>query len=104
MIIKHILTFFSEWGKVKHGVPQGSVLGPVLSLFYINDLPEVVNNNSKPVLFDDDTSVIAGNPDLVNFKNYLTFSFEHLNAWFNINPLSLNYKKHSMYILELIIV
>jgi hypothetical protein len=74
-------------------VPQGSVLGPMLFLFYINDLPEVVKNNSKPVLFADDTSVIVSSPDVVNFKNYLTFSFEQLNAWFSINLLSLNYDK-----------
>jgi hypothetical protein len=64
----------------------------MLFLFYINDLPEVVNNNSKPVLFGDDTSLIVSNPDLINFKNYLTFSSEQLNAWFNINLL-LNYNK-----------
>jgi hypothetical protein len=56
-------------------------------------LPEVVKNNSKPVLFAEDTSVTVSNPDLVNFKNDLSFSFEQLNAWFSINLLSLNYDK-----------
>jgi hypothetical protein len=51
---------------------------PILFLFYINDLPKAVNNNSKLVLFVDDTRVIVSNPNLVNFKNDL-----ELNAWFN---------------------
>jgi hypothetical protein len=45
---------YSAWGKIKHGVPQGSILGP---FFYINDLPKVLNNDSKTVLFADDTSI-----------------------------------------------
>jgi hypothetical protein len=52
-----------------------------------------VNNNSQPVLFADDTSIIVSKPNLVNLKNDLIFSFEQLNAWFNINILSLNYNK-----------
>jgi hypothetical protein len=63
-----MLIFFFEWGKVKHGVPQGSVLGPMLFFFYINDLPEVL-----PVLFAEDTNVLVSNPDLVDFKNDLIF-------------------------------
>jgi hypothetical protein len=69
----------SEWGKAEHRVPQVSVLGSLLFLFYINDLAKAGNNNSKPVLFGDDTSVIVNNPNLVNFKNDLIFSFEQLN-------------------------
>jgi hypothetical protein len=55
-------------------------------------LPKVVNNNSKPVLFADDTSIIVSNPNMVNFTNDLTLVFE-LNKWVNSNLLSLNYNK-----------
>jgi hypothetical protein len=48
----------SEWKEIQYGVPQGSVLSPVLFLLYINDLPKIISELSKPVLFSDDTSII----------------------------------------------
>jgi hypothetical protein len=65
----------SEWGKIKHGVPQGSILGPLLFLFYINDLPEIIKCNSKPILFADDTSLIIANPCYLNFKTSINNVF-----------------------------
>jgi hypothetical protein len=57
--------FFSNWGRVTHGVPQGSILGPLLSITYINDLPSTIKTLSEPTIFADDTSVIISNKNLI---------------------------------------
>jgi len=46
---------FSRWVKVLRGIPQGSVLGPVLFVLFINDLPDSVKSNIH--LFADDTKI-----------------------------------------------
>ena len=89
---------FSCWGKVEHGVPQGSIVGPLFFLLYVNDSLVIINNKSKTILFTDDTSLIVTNPNLTDFKNDISTVLEHINIWFKGNLLSLNFDKtHFIY-------
>ena len=83
----------SGWTKINHGVPQGSVLGPLLFLLYINDLPTAVPTKTVPILFADDTSIIMTSPNNHEFQKTISTSFQQLSKWFQENSLSLNISK-----------
>ena len=70
-------TSFSAWKKITDGVRQSSVLGPLLFLIYVNDLPKTINDKNILILFADDTSIIVKSP---NPKDFQTNMFEVLTV------------------------
>jgi hypothetical protein len=70
---------YSEWDKVKQGIPLGSVLDPLLFLLYINDLPKSVNDISSPILFADDTNLICTQKNFHKFNDELELVFQKIN-------------------------
>jgi len=78
--------------EVTCGVPQGSILGPLLFLLYINDLP---NTTSIPhfILFADDTNILFSHQDPKTLESMINTELKIISNWFKLNKLSLNIKK-----------
>ena len=77
---------------MSHGVPQGSVLGPLLFLIYINDLHNAIKY-SKTRHFADDTNLLIANSSMKKIKKQLNIDLKILTAWLKANKISLNASK-----------
>ena len=84
--------FISENNDIKLGVPQGSILGPLLFLIYINDIPHV-SDEVKFYLFADDTAVIVKGSSYDAIQAKIDSFIPKLTSWFTSNRLSLNPSK-----------
>ena len=101
-MISSFLTDRSQVVKIDHatsqplgcdmGVPQGSILGPLLFILYINDLPQVCNY-SKCLMYADDILLFLSdsNPDTINSE--LSSELQSLHEWLNDNHLTINVTK-----------
>ena len=89
--------FKSDLDFIRWGVPQGSVLGPLLFLLFINDLPNSCNLNSW--LFADDTALAESSDNFHDLQCHMNREIQKLQNWLQANLLSVHYVKKTQYIL-----
>lgn len=87
-------SFKSKSLSVTSGIPQGSVIGPLLFLIYINDLPRI-SENAHFTLFADDTTIAFAHSNYSDAVSTMCSYLERLNEWTINNRLSLNADKTS---------
>ena len=88
----------SNFRYIKSGVPQGSVLGPLLFTIYINDISS--STNSAPKLYADDTCLILQDDNISNFKYTIKGEINAVKKWMIANKLILNMSKSNVIIIN----
>ena len=89
----------SNLAPVLYGVPQGSVLGPLLFLIYINDLNQAIKF-CKVHHFADDADLLYFSKSITKFNNYVNLDMKDLTDWLNANKISLNGQKTELVIFK----
>ena len=81
----------SSLNSIISGVPQGSILGPLFFLIFINDLPK--SNSMKSILFADDTVLVQSDNNLGKLQNLVNHEMTKVIDWLTSNKLSLSISK-----------
>ena len=94
----HVNGSLSTKKEIICGVPQGSILGPLLFLIYINDLPNCLKKTA-PCLYADDTQIFASFHDPVELANDINSDFLNVTNWLNVNKLQSHSSKTKLMII-----
>ena len=90
-----ILSSFSNWLWVNFGIPQGSILGPLLFNIFINDLFLFIEK-SEICNFADDNTLYVCDSSIEKVLNSLQTDLENMNKWFKDNSLVANHSKYQL--------
>ena len=89
-IDKHL----SEPANLTYGVPQGSILGPLFFIMYVNDVITTFDENSPNIiLYADDTAIYYAHNQLEELEKQLAVGMKKLCDWCNLNKLTINFQK-----------
>ena len=83
----------SDWIGLYQGVPQGTILGPLIFNLYINDLNKQISANTETIQYADDTIVLTYNTDLKLATYNLAQSLRNISEYYEQHRLMLNHSK-----------
>jgi len=87
----NINSTLSDFKCVNMGIPQGSILGPLLFIIYVNSLPDCIN--CKCIMYADDTTLLFKSSDSISLQSEMNDNLSKIARWFEVNKLTLNLEK-----------
>ena len=90
----------SDWVVITHGVPQGTLLGPLIFIFYVNDFSEAVSTNCDVIKFADNTAVLCHAKNEANWQLIAEDTLSRTDQYIKQTSLTLNEEKTELMVLR----